>query len=124
MEDRDGEDPCTLSAEASAEAAPSQPGRKRVARLDELPEGRGYLVEVDEREIALFRAGDEVHALDAVCPHRGASLAFGEVREGTVFCPLHAWAFRLEDGSCPEFPGVGVARHRASVEGGEVFLEL
>ncbi len=120
IDDMDEEDPST----PSAEIAPSQLGRRRVARLDELPEGYGYLVEVDEREIALFRAGDEVHALDAVCPHRGASLAFGEVREGTVFCPLHAWAFRLEDGACPEFPGVGVARYRASVEGGEVFLEL
>ncbi len=59
-----------------------------------------------------------------MCPHRGAILAFGDVRDGIVHCPLHAWGFRLEDGSCPEFPGVGVATYRVTVEGGEVFLEL
>jgi nitrite reductase/ring-hydroxylating ferredoxin subunit len=95
-----------------------------VARLDELPERSGWLVEVEGREVALFRQGGRVHALDAECPHRGACLAFGEVREGVVYCPLHAWPFRVADGSCPEFPEVSVATYRAIVEGGEVFLEL
>jgi nitrite reductase (NADH) small subunit len=98
--------------------------RHRVARLAELPEGCGHLVEVDGREVALFRRGDEVQALESECPHRGASLAFGDVRGGVVHCPLHAWPFRLDDGTCPEFAGVSVATYRASVEGGEVFLEL
>lgn len=95
-----------------------------MARLEELPERSGWLVEVEGRELALFRQGGRVLALDAECPHRGACLAFGEVREGVVHCPLHAWPFRLEDGSCPEFPEVSVATYRAIVEGGEVFLEL
>jgi nitrite reductase [NAD(P)H] small subunit len=98
--------------------------RHRVARLAELPEGSGYLVEVEGREVALFRRGEAVQALESECPHRGASLAFGDVRDGVVHCPLHAWPFRLADGRCLEFPGVAVATYRASVEGGEVFLEL
>jgi nitrite reductase/ring-hydroxylating ferredoxin subunit len=98
--------------------------RRRVARLSELPEGRGALVEVDGIEVALFREGGRVHALESSCPHRGASLAFGEVRGGVVHCPLHAWAFRLEDGACLERGGGGVSRYRASVEGGDVFVEL
>lgn len=99
--------------------------RLRVAHLADLPERSGWLVELaDGREVALFRRGSEVAALDAVCPHRGAILAFGEVREGVVHCPLHAWGFRLENGSCPEFPEVAVATYRVTVEGGEVFLEL
>jgi nitrite reductase (NADH) small subunit len=99
--------------------------RQRVARLDELPEGSGWLVGLDDgREVALFRHGARVVGLDAVCPHRGAILAFGDVRDGLVHCPQHAWAFRLDDGSCPEFPGVSVATYRVTVEGGEVYLEL
>src|SRR5512140_3885074 len=97
---------------------------RRVARLAELPEGCGTLVEVEGQEIALFRRGDEVRALESECPHRGASLAFGDLRDGVVYCPLHAWPFRLADGACPEFPGVSVATYRATVEGGEVFLEI
>ena len=95
-----------------------------MARLSDLPEGRGALVLVDGVEVALFREGGGVHALEATCPHRGASLAFGEVRSGVVHCPLHAWAFRLSDGACLERGGGAVARYRASVEGGEVFIEL
>ena len=99
--------------------------RRRVARVDEIPGGSGFLVELEDgREVALFRQGRRVFGLDAICPHRGACLAFGEVREGMVHCPLHAWAFRLDDGSCPEFPGVRVTTYPVSVEGGEVFLEL
>jgi nitrite reductase [NAD(P)H] small subunit len=98
--------------------------RRKVARLSELPEASGWLVEVDGREIALFRQGDRVHALDAVCPHRGACLAFGEVRGGVVHCPLHAWPFRLDDGACPDEPGAQVAVHAVTVEGGDVYLEL
>jgi nitrite reductase (NADH) small subunit len=99
--------------------------RHRVAKLDELPKGAGWLVELpDGREVALFRDGKRVHALDAVCPHRGAILAFGEVRDGIVRCPLHAWPFRIADGTCPEFPEASVRTFEVTVEGGEVFLEL
>lgn len=97
----------------------------RVARLDELPHASGFLVDLpDGREVALFRDGARVRGLDAVCPHRGASLAFGEVRDGIVHCPLHAWPFRIADGSCPEFPEVSVRTYDVTVEGGEVFVEL
>ncbi len=98
--------------------------RRKVARLSELPQGSGWLVELDGREIALFREGDRVHALDAVCPHRGASLAFGEVRGGVVHCPLHAWPFRLADGTCPDEPGAVVDTFRVIVQGEDVYLEL
>lgn len=98
--------------------------KHRVARFADIPEASGYLVEVLGREVALFRQGERVLAIDAECPHRGACLAFGEVRAGKVYCPLHAWPFCLEDGSCPEFKEAKVASHRAFVEGGDVFLEL
>lgn len=98
--------------------------RHRVGSLAELPDGHGWLVEIDGLEIALFRRGAEVHALDNVCPHRGAALAFGEVRDGVVFCPLHAWAFDVRSGGCPEFPEVSVRTFPVHVEGGDVFVEL
>jgi nitrite reductase/ring-hydroxylating ferredoxin subunit len=98
--------------------------RHRVARLAELPERVGWLVEIEGREVALFRLGDRVHALDSECPHRGAALAFGEVRGEEVRCPAHAWPFHIPTGTCPEFPGVAVACHRVVVDGDEVFVEL
>lgn len=98
--------------------------RHRIGRLEDLPDGLGSLVELDGREIALFRRGSRVYALDNTCPHRGAALAFGDVRGDLVHCPLHAWPFHLSTGACPEFPEASVATYRVHVEGGEVEVEL
>lgn len=98
--------------------------RCKVARLADLPDGHGWLVEVEGREIALFRRGDRVHALDNNCPHRGASLAHGDVHKGMVYCPLHAWGFDVATGDCPEFPESRVETVRVYVQGGDVEVEL
>jgi nitrite reductase (NADH) small subunit len=98
--------------------------RHRVGRLESFPDGHGWLVEIEGREVALFRRGDRVFALDNVCPHRGAALAFGDVRGEVVHCPLHAWPFHLPTGDCPEFPGVCVRTFPVHVEGGDVHVEL
>lgn len=98
--------------------------RHRVCRLEELPEDRGTLVEVEGQEIALFRRGDEVFALENVCPHRGAGIADGEVRGEVVYCPVHAWPFELATGRCTERDDAVVGRYRATLEGGEIHLEL
>ncbi|WP_059439276.1 Rieske 2Fe-2S domain-containing protein [Anaeromyxobacter sp. PSR-1] len=99
--------------------------RHRVGRLQDLPDGHGWLVEIEGQEIALFRRGERVHALDNVCPHRGAALAFGDVRGEVVYCPLHAWPFQLATGACPEFPEASVRTFPVHVgEGGDLELEL
>jgi len=98
--------------------------RVRACRLEEIPEGKGALVEVGGECLALFRVGRRVHALDNECPHRGGALAFGELRGGAVHCPLHAWPFDVRSGSCLEFPGVSVRSFPAEVRGDEVWVEL
>lgn len=76
------------------------------------------------REVALFRLAGHVYALDNVCPHRGAALAFGDVRGAVVYCPLHAWPFELATGRCVEVPEASVRTYPVRVEGGELELEL
>ncbi len=74
--------------------------------------------------VAIFRVGSRVHAIENTCPHREGPLAFGDVREGTVFCPLHAWPFDLATGRSPEFPEAFVRIFPVSLEGGEVWIEI
>jgi nitrite reductase/ring-hydroxylating ferredoxin subunit len=65
----------------------------------ELPDDdTGRSLEVGGRRVACFRQGERVHALDDACPHRGASLGDGVVREGQVTCPWHSFHFDLGDG--------------------------
>lgn len=57
------------------------------------------LVRVQGREVAVFRVGDALHAMDDSCPHSGASPCAGQLDEtGHVRCPAHGLRFRLSDG--------------------------
>ncbi|MCP3920868.1 MAG: Rieske 2Fe-2S domain-containing protein [bacterium] len=70
-----------------------------VARLEDLAtDGTGLSIPVAGRQIALFRTGAELHALDDSCPHRGGSLGLGVVLDGAVTCPWHGWHFDLDTG--------------------------
>jgi nitrite reductase/ring-hydroxylating ferredoxin subunit len=47
--------------------------------------------------VARLRSG-EVYAASPACPHEGAPLAEGAVRQGAVDCPRHHYLFDLKTG--------------------------
>ena len=71
--------------------------------LAELPEGRGRFVCQAGYDLALFRFGDTVYAIDDSCPHAGASLSSGRVEGRRVVCRAHGLKFGLEP-SPPDAP--------------------
>lgn len=76
------------------------------------------------RQIALFRVGERVYAVDNRCPHEGYPLAEGTVDEACVLtCNWHNWKFRLEDGECV-LGGDHVRAYPAKVEGGFVWVDF
>jgi nitrite reductase/ring-hydroxylating ferredoxin subunit len=93
-----------------------------LARLSDIPTGRGVTVRVGDREIGLFRSGQMVYALEARCPHRQGPLGEGSVEGGRVFCPLHGWEFDLATGACLTNPAKPVACVSVTVADGLVFL--
>ena len=97
---------------------------RTVCHLSDIEDGRALLVEVEGLELALFRRGEEVFALENSCPHRGGSLASGDLKGEVVYCPLHAWPFDLRSGRCLEFPEAPVRIFPVRVEGGKVRVEL
>ena len=67
-----------------------------------IPESRGLVVRVHDRlRVALFRVGDEVYAIDDVCPHQSASLGRGRIRGCVVACPSHGFLVDVTTGVCP-----------------------
>jgi len=97
--------------------------RIRVATLGDLPADRGLRVEVVGQRVALFREGVEVFALGDRCSHAEASLAEGEVFDGTVECPRHGAVFDLHTGEALSLPAThGVPVYRAGVEGDDVYV--
>ncbi len=61
--------------------------------------------------VVLFRSGSSVAALVDRCPHRGAPLSQGSVKDGCVTCPYHGWSFQA-DGQCRKIPGRETAPNR------------
>jgi phenylpropionate dioxygenase-like ring-hydroxylating dioxygenase large terminal subunit len=61
-------------------------------------------VKILGEELVLFRdPAGEVGLLDAHCPHRGASLEYGDIEDGGIRCPYHGWLFDVR-GKCLAMP--------------------
>lgn len=92
---------------------------KRMAHtkaLRRMPGGSGRTIQIHGQEVALFRFGERVHAVQAACPHQGANLADGEIGdledivEGHrcyVTCPVHKFQFDLSTGAVLQGRGCG-----------------
>lgn len=70
-----------------------------IATSEELIEGRGRPFSLDGYRIALVRHQGTVYALDDLCPHADASIAFGPVENGCIACPWHYAEFDLKTGA-------------------------
>ena len=86
------------------------------------------------REIGVVRGGSGLHAFRNRCPHHGAPICLGRVREreagapgryqsggGEVLrCPWHGWEFDVETGQCPDDPRMRVKTYPVRVTDGTV----
>jgi nitrite reductase/ring-hydroxylating ferredoxin subunit len=80
-------------------------------------------VELAGIPVLLYRDGDAIHAVSAVCTHRGAPLDEGSVADGCVECPWHGSAFRFVDGGIARGPATfPLTRYDVRVKGGIVQL--
>lgn len=80
----------------------------RVAHLDDLHEGHAVRVEFEGQAILVTKIAGEPHAVSDVCPHNGASLSEGVIKDGCVTCPSHLWRFSLHDGERQGRPDVRI----------------
>lgn len=97
-------------------------GWVRAAKLGDIPPKNGLAVRLGDREIALFRLGAEVFAVEDRCPHQNSELHTGTLSpQGLLTCAWHGWRFDLV--RCVEgMPSPRVFPVR--VEGEEVLVDL
>lgn len=100
------------------------PQRVTVAKVSDIPEGGAVVVNVRQKDVAIFRVNGSFQAIDDMCPHMGASLSGGYVEDGCVTCPWHYWRFRLADGAWAENPREKLGTYPVHVVGDDVQLEL
>ncbi len=96
----------------------------RVADARELGDGKGKVVRVEGRTLAIFRVGNEYFALDNYCLHRGGPLGEGELEGYNVTCPWHGWTYDVRTGSFEVIPPLKVKTHPIRLEGDSLMVEL
>lgn len=105
----------------------------KVARLDELPEGRasevrysmkvqdGYHVVDREYSVYLRRDGSEVLCFDPACTHLGCRVDYQADRD-RFLCPCHGGVFDKNGLVLSGPPPKQLIRHAVKVEGGNVLI--
>ena len=96
-----------------------------VAKTHDIPEGEGREFRVGGYYVAVFHYAGQFYALEDICPHAGAPLYSGDLRDGTVMCMWHGWRFNLHDGVCINHPrACDVTTFPLTVRGEELYLTL
>jgi len=77
-----------------------------VARSSDLQAGPQATTLLGEALVVWRSEGGKARVQAARCPHRGASLARGEVKGESIACPYHGWQFSGENGQCTRVPSL------------------
>ncbi|MFI6328018.1 nitrite reductase small subunit NirD [Micromonospora chersina] len=110
-------------------SAPTMVAWTAVCPLDRLDPDRGVAALVDGVQVALFRTGGELYAVDNLDPVGGAQVMSRGIvgsRGGlpTLASPLHKQVYDLTTGRCLDLPGVALRRHEVRCRDGLVEVRL
>ena len=97
----------------------------KTLKTSELSLNSSKVINLSDKQIALFNYGGEYYALDDMCSHAEASLSEGDVYDCKVECPLHGAEFNLKTGDAVTLPATKpVNKYKVNVEDGYIFLEM
>jgi nitrite reductase/ring-hydroxylating ferredoxin subunit len=97
----------------------------KVAALEDVPPGEGFLVEVGDVPIALWNVEGTIYATDDTCSHEEASLSEGDLWGEVVECPLHGAQFDVTSGEVLSLPAVfPIKTYPVKVEGDSIYLGM
>ena len=94
------------------------------APLDKLPVGRGTVVTVANKDVALFNVDGTVYAMEDACLHQGGSLGCSALEGKVVTCAAHGWKYDVTTGSTLHVPGYGVATYPVKVVDGKILVAI
>ena len=94
-------------------------------RADDIDPDEPLGVELEGRDIALFRIADEVFAPANLCTHAFARLSDGFFENGEIECPLHQGRFDVRTGKALCDPvETDVDTYPVKIEDGVVYVAI
>jgi 3-phenylpropionate/trans-cinnamate dioxygenase ferredoxin subunit len=98
---------------------------QRAASATDVKPDKGLTTKVGDTAVALFRIGDQVYAVEAICPHAEAELAEGFIDQDKVECPLHQAQFHIPTGKCLGPPADrDLVIFPAKIEGNDILVDI
>lgn len=73
---------------------------ERVCSVDDIPGPIPRKVELEGRGVLICRVGDDVYAVDEICPHKNQSMERAPLVGEEIVCPHHQYRFDLRTGRC------------------------
>ncbi len=95
-----------------------------VAQKGDVPEGKGRVIKVKDKSVALFHVAGRFYAINNICPHQGGPLGKGKVKGHLVTCPWHDLQFDIRNGFGADGGGNGVGCYEVRTEGEQVYVCL
>lgn len=96
----------------------------RVVPFDEVGPGIPIRAMVNGQRILIAVLDGIPYAISDTCPHNGASLAEGVLRDGCITCPAHFWRFSVKDGRKQSGPAISVPTYPCWIEEGWIAVEI
>ena len=112
-------------------------GRTHVASVADFEDASRIVVDVEGREIAVFRTDDGFYALSNYCVHQGGPACEGAItgtvdvedgelvytrRDEIVSCPWHGWEFDITNGEHLADPSFRLPTYEVELDDGEVYV--
>lgn len=94
------------------------------AKVNEVPNFGKKVVKVNGQDIILINIKGEFFACENECPHQGAPLSSGIVKDGYLSCPRHGYRFELKSGKCLDSPDFTLKVFPVSIQGDEIHVDL
>ena len=97
----------------------------KTLKTSDLSLNSSKVIDLGDKQIALFNYEGEYYALEDMCSHAEASLSEGDVYDCKVECPLHGAEFDLKTGDAVTLPATKpVNKYKVNVEDDYIFIEM
>jgi len=80
--------------------------------------------DIDGLEILIIKTESGIFAIENICSHEDAELHKGCLNGDEIICPLHAWRFNIQTGSCATNSDFDVPVYPVKLENNEIWVQI
>ncbi|MGE3271864.1 MAG: non-heme iron oxygenase ferredoxin subunit [Chloroflexota bacterium] len=94
-------------------------------QADDLQPGTLRVVQAGRKRLAVCNVDNEIHCVEDVCTHDGASFDTGELDGNEIECPRHGARFDVTTGRATCLPAITPVKvYPVRIENGEIQIQV